>query len=81
MSCSITLLALYAWGGLRLIYAHVADILWASALAALLAFATTALAGPNRKKGRHKNQCLHRLACWLTILLVLGMKPRLLDGV
>ena len=38
---------------------------------ALLAFATTALAGPNRKKGRHKNQCLHRLDCWLTILLVL----------
>ena len=38
---------------------------------ALLAFATTALAGPNRKKGRHNNQCLHRLDCWLTILLVL----------
>ena len=35
--------------------------------------------GPNRKKGRHNNQCLHRLDCWLTILLVLGMKPRLLD--
>ena len=28
-------------------------------------------AGPNRKKGRHNNQCLHRLDCWLTILLVL----------
>ena len=27
--------------------------------------------GPNRKKGRHKNQCLKRLDCWLTILLVL----------
>ena len=38
---------------------------------ALLTFATTTLAGPNRKKGRHKNQCLHRLDCWLTILLVL----------
>ena len=38
---------------------------------ALLTFATTALAGPNRKKGRHKNQCLHRLDCWLVILLVL----------
>ena len=38
---------------------------------ALLAFATTTLAGPNRKKGRHKNQCLHRLDCWLVILLVL----------
>ena len=38
---------------------------------ALLAFATTALAGPNRKKGRHNNQCLHRLDCWLVILLVL----------
>ena len=36
--------------------------------------------GPNRKKGRHKNQCLHRLDCWLVILLVLGMKQRLLDG-
>ena len=38
---------------------------------ALLAFATETLAGPNRKKGRHNNQCLHRLDCWLTILLVL----------
>ena len=38
---------------------------------ALLALATTTLAGPNRKKGRHNNQCLHRLDCWLTILLVL----------
>ena len=47
---------------------------------ALLALATTTLAGPNRKKGRHKNQCLHRLDCWLVILCVLGMKPRLLDG-
>ena len=46
----------------------------------LLALATETYAGPNRKKGRHKNQCLHRLDCWLTILLVLGMKPRLLDG-
>ena len=38
---------------------------------ALLAFATETYAGPNRKKGRHNNQCLHRLDCWLTILLVL----------
>ena len=37
----------------------------------LLALATETYAGPNRKKGRHKNQCLHRLDCWLTILLVL----------
>ena len=37
----------------------------------LLTFATPTLAGPNRKKGRHNNQCLHRLDCWLTILLVL----------
>ena len=36
---------------------------------ALLALATETYAGPNRKKGRHKNQCLHRLDCWLTILL------------
>ena len=50
----------------------------AFALFALLA--TETHAGPNRKKGRHNNQCLHRLDCWLTILLVLGMKPRLLDG-
>ena len=47
---------------------------------ALLALATETYAGPNRKKGRHKNQCLHRLDCWLVILCVLGMKPRLLDG-
>jgi len=38
---------------------------------ALLAFATTTLAGPNRKHRGHKNQCLHRLDCWLTIFLVL----------
>ena len=37
----------------------------------LLALATETYAGPNRKKGRHNNQCLHRLDCWLTILLVL----------
>ena len=51
-----------------------------NAFALLALFATETLAGPNRKKGRHKNQCLHRLDCWLTILLVLGMKQRLLDG-
>ena len=51
-----------------------------NAFALLALLATETLAGPNRKKGRHKNQCLHRLDCWLTILLVLGMKPRLLDG-
>ena len=38
---------------------------------ALLAFATTTLAGPNRKHRGHKNQCLKRLDCWLTIFLVL----------
>ena len=38
---------------------------------ALLAFATTTLAGPNRKHRGHKNQCIKRLDCWLTIFLVL----------
>ena len=37
----------------------------------LALLATETMAGPNRKKGRHNNQCLHRLDCWLTILLVL----------
>ena len=36
---------------------------------ALLAFATTTVAG-HRRRG-HKNQCLKRLDCWLTIFLVL----------
>ena len=36
-----------------------------------LGFLACFFAGPNRKKGRHNNQCLHRLDCWLTILLVL----------
>ena len=39
------------------------------ALLALLA--TETLAGPNRKHRGHKNQCLKRLDCWLTIFLVL----------
>jgi predicted aspartyl protease len=38
---------------------------------ALLAFATTTLAGPNRKHRGHKNQCIRQLECWLTIFLVL----------
>ena len=42
-----------------------------NALALLALLATETHAGPNRKKGRHNNQCLHRLDCWLTILLVL----------
>ena len=42
-----------------------------NAFALLALFATETLAGPNRKKGRHNNQCLHRLDCWLVILLVL----------
>ena len=37
----------------------------------LLAFATTTLAGPNRKHRGHKNQCIRQLECWLTIFLVL----------
>ena len=36
---------------------------------AFLAFATTTVAG-HRRRG-HKNQCLKRLDCWLTIFLVL----------
>ena len=43
----------------------------ANAFALLALLATETHAGPNRKKGRHNNQCLHRLDCWLTILLVL----------
>ena len=33
--------------------------------------ATETHAGPNRKHRGHKNQCLKRLDCWLTIFLVL----------
>ena len=44
MGCSITLLALYAWGGVQLIYAHVRDLLWASGLAAFMCLGTLLLA-------------------------------------
>ena len=44
MGCSLALLALFAWGGLQLLYAHVHDLLLASLLAALIAVATLVLA-------------------------------------
>ena len=49
IGCSISLLALYCWGGLQLIYAHVHDLLLASSLAALMFFGALVLAkvGPH----------------------------------
>ena len=48
-----------------------ADVLLTWIFGLFLSCSVSTLAGPNRKKGRHNNQCLHRLDCWLTILLVL----------
>jgi len=42
-----------------------------NAFALLALLATETHAGPNRKHRGHKNQCLKRLDCWLTIFLVL----------
>ena len=42
-----------------------------SSASILALLATETHAGPNRKHRGHKNQCLKRLDCWLTIFLVL----------